>query len=55
VDSDLDTLTDTEICAAIRYLEPQVSAPNDDAVATVIGVATVLVLAGLELIWIYRG
>ena len=53
MDSDLDTLTDTEICAAIRYLEPQVSVPNDDAVATVIGVAAAVVVAGLEFIWLY--
>ena len=53
--SNLNDLTDAEIYAAIRYLEPQASVRNDDLAASVICVAIcVLVLAWLALIWLSR-
>jgi len=51
-ESNLDDFTDAEVYVAIRYLEPQVRAPKDDAVATVIGVTVfALAVAWLGFIW----
>ena len=50
-ESNLDDLSDAEIYAAIRYLEPQVRMRNDDLAASVICFAVFIVLA-LVLIWL---
>lgn len=53
--SDLEEPTAAEIYAAIRYLEPNTNAVDDDAVATVIAVCVcVLSVAWLGVIWFCR-
>jgi hypothetical protein len=53
-ESNLDDLTDAEIYAAIRYLDPQVRAGHDDSAASAICAAIlVLVVAWLGFIWLF--
>jgi len=50
----LDHLTDAEIYAAMRYLDPQIGAGNDDGAASAICMAVVLMaVAWLGFIWLF--
>lgn len=53
-ESNLDDLTDAEIYAAIRYLDPHVRTGHDDGVSFAICVAIVfLAVSWLGFIWLF--
>jgi hypothetical protein len=56
-DWNIDDLSDTEVYAAIRYLEPDpgnTSEQDDDKCATICACLYVLLLACLGFVWLYR-
>ena len=55
-ESNLDDLTDAEVYAAIRYLDPHVKTGNDEGASSTICVAILfLAVAWLGSIWLFRG